>query len=58
MTSVIDCGGFCVLCAQAELECGLTLSCGSLPVRDCTAAMEEGFFVLKDDQVHETHTYR
>lgn len=40
-------------CAQAEMECGLTLSCGSLPVRDCTAAMEEGFFVLKDDQVHD-----
>jgi hypothetical protein len=36
---------------QAELDCGIPLSCDFFQAKDCTAAVEDGFFILKDDQV-------
>lgn len=38
------------LCREAETECGIPLSCEFFQSKDCTAALDEGFFILKDDQ--------
>jgi hypothetical protein len=45
------CACACACVAQAERECGISLSCDFFIAKDCTAAVEEGFFVLKEDQV-------